>query len=101
MEKYSLYFCATAYADMDELEQFVLEECSAPLTAYRLFENLGKHWEWLEQFAELPAIDAELSIQYGRLIRSIRFGKKMVIIYSVEGNVVYIHRVMPQSMINF
>ena len=50
-------------------------------------------------YAELPGVDVELSIKYGQLMRNISFGKKMAIIYSVEGNIVYIHRIMPQSMI--
>ena len=99
MAKYTLHFLPTAVKDIDELEHFIVNECSAPLTALRQFDNLDLHWDWLEQYAELPAIDSELSIQYGEIIRTIRFGKKMSIVYSVEHNIVYIHRVMPSSMI--
>ena len=44
-------------------------------------------------------VDVELSIKYGLLMRNVTFGKKMAILYSVEGEFVYIHRIIPQSMI--
>ena len=33
------------------------------------------------------------------IMRNVTFGKKMAIIYSVEGNIVDVIRIMPQSMI--
>ena len=98
-KKYIRRVLPSADADMDNLEQFIVEQCSAPLTAARQFELLYKLLDWLEQYAELPAVDVELSIQYGKVIRTIPFGKKMVIVYYVEANIVYICRIMPQSMI--
>lgn len=89
----------TADADLDNLEQYIVEQCAAPLTAARQFELLYKTLDWLEQYAELPAVHVPLSIQYGKIMRTIPFGKKMAIIYSVEDEIVYIHRIMPQSMI--
>ena len=100
-KKYQRLIMPSADADMDNLEQFILEQCSAPLTAKRQFEVLYTLFNWLEQYAELPAVNVELSIQYGLIIRTIPFGKKMVIVYSVEDDCVYIHRIMPQSMIVF
>ncbi len=35
------------------------------------------------------------------LVRTIPYGKKMTIVYTVEGENVYILRIMPQSMIIF
>ena len=89
----------TADADLDNLEQYIVEQCAAPLTAARQFGLLYKTLDWLEQYAELPAVHVPLSIQYGKIMRTIPFGKKMAIIYSVEDEIVYIHRIMPQSMI--
>jgi len=34
-----------------------------------------------------------------KIMRTIPFGKKMAIVYEIEGEIVYIHRIMPQSMI--
>ena len=34
-------------------------------------------------------------------MRAIPFGKKMAIVYEVEEDIVYVHRIMPQSMIIF
>ena len=89
---YTIRFKSKAYSDIAQLKEFIHKKCAAPLTARRQFELLEKHLDWIEQYAELPGVDVELSIKYG-------FGKKMAIIYSVEGNIVYIHRIMPQSMI--
>lgn len=46
----------TADADLDNLEQYIVEQCAAPLTAARQFELLYKTLDWLEQYAELPAV---------------------------------------------
>jgi len=96
---YTIRFKSKAYSDIAQLKEFIHKKCAAPLTARRQYELLGKHLDWIEQYAELPGVDVELSIKYGQLMRNISFGKKMAIIYSVEGNIVYIHRIMPQSMI--
>ena len=95
----SIRFKRKAESDIIQFKEFVALECAAPLTAKRQFEMLEKHLDWLEQYAELPAVDVELSIQYGMIIRTIPFGKKMTIVYSVEDEYVYIQRIMPQSMI--
>lgn len=100
-KKYQVRTLPTADADMGELEQYIVEQCAAPLTAARQFELLYKLITWLEEFAELPAVHVPLSIQYGKIMRTIPFGKKMAIVYKVEHDVVYIHRIMPQSMIVF
>ena len=62
---------------------------------------MNKLLNWLEEYAELPAVHVPLSVQYKKIMRAIPFGKKMAIIYSVEDDIVYIHRIMPQSMIVF
>lgn len=99
--KYSVRTLPTADADMDALEQYIVERCAAPLTAARQFQILYKLFDWLEEFAGLPAVHVPLSIQYGKIIRTIPFGKKMAIVYEIEDDIVYIHRIMPQSMIIF
>ena len=96
---YTIRFNSKAYSDIAQLKEFIHKKCAAPLTARRQFELLEKHLDWIEQYAELPGVDVELSIKYCQLMRNISFGKKMAIIYSVEGNIVYRHRIMPQNMI--
>lgn len=98
---YTIEFKLSAKSDLTELERFIVEDCQAPLTAKRRFEDLNKRLDWLEKYAELPAIDFNLSYQYGILVRTIPYGKKMTIVYTVEGEKVYILRIMPQSMIVF
>ena len=92
-------FKPKAASDIVQFKKFVATECAAPLTARRQFTLLDQHLDWLEQYAELPAVNVGLSIQYGLIIRTIPFGKKMTIVYSIEDEFVYIQRIMPQSMI--
>lgn len=96
---YTLRYKSKSYSDIAQLKDFIYKQCAAPLTAKRQFESLDTHLRWISEHAELPGIDVELSITYGQIMRNVTFGKKMAILYSVEGNIVYIHRIMPQSMI--
>ncbi len=96
---YIIEFKQSAKSDLVELEKFIVEDCLAPLTAKRRLADLNNRLDWLEKYAELPAIDFNLSYQYGLLVRTIPYGKKMAIIYTVEDEMVYILRIMPQSMI--
>lgn len=98
---YIIEFKESAKSDLNELEKFIVEDCHAPLTAKSKLEDLDNRLNWLEKYAELPAIDFNLSFQYGILVRTIPYGKKMTIVYTVEDDIVYIHRIMPQSMIVF
>lgn len=100
-KKYEIRVLPSADADMDSLEQYIEEQCSAPLTAARQFQRLYQFFDWIAEYAALPAVNVDLSIQYGKIMRNIRFGKKMTIIYSIEEDIVYIHRIMPQSMITY
>jgi len=79
-QKYSVRSLPTADADMDNLEKFMVKQCAAPLTAARQFQLLYKLFEWLAEYAELPAVHVPLSIQYGKIMRTIPFGKKMACI---------------------
>ena len=97
--RYTLRFKSKAYYDIVQLREFIHKKCAAPLTARRQFESLDQHLTWIEEHAELPGIDVELSIKYGQIMRNVTFGKKMAILYSVDGEFVYIHRIIPQSMI--
>jgi len=65
-KKYIVRSLPTADADLDNLEQFIVKQCAAPLTAARQFQLLHKLFNWLEEFAELPAVHVPLSVQYGK-----------------------------------
>lgn len=79
-KKYVVRSLPTADADIDNLERFIAKQCAAPLTAARQFQLLYKLFNWLEEFAELPAVHVPLSVQYGKIMRAIPFGKKMAIV---------------------
>ena len=97
--RYTIRFKSKAYSDIARLKEFIVEQCSAPIAARHQFELLEKHLDWIEEHAELPGVDVELSIKYGKIVRNVTFSKKMAIVYSVEGNIVEILRIIPQSMI--
>lgn len=65
--KYSVRTLPTADADMDALEQYIVEQCAAPLTAARQFQILYKLFDWLEEFAGLPAVHVPLLAKRWRL----------------------------------
>jgi len=100
-KKFEIKFKVSAELDLDDLEQFLIEDCCAPITAERKFKDLDQRLDWLEKFADLPAIHFNLSYQYGMIIRNIPFGKKLTILYTIEDHIVYILRIIPQSMIVF
>ena len=74
--RYTIRFKSKAYSDIVQLKEFILKQCAAPLVAHRQFELLDKHLDWIEEYAELPGVDVELSIKYGQIMRNISFGKK-------------------------
>ena len=48
--------------------------------------------------ADSRVIDLRLSVLYGRPTRWVNY-KRYAIVYFIEGDIVIIHRVMPQKMI--
>ena len=100
MKQYQIKYTAQSSEDMGTMFKFISKECSAPLTALRYMEGIKKEIDRLENSAEAIAEDKELSDQMGFKVRRTHY-KKVAIIYSVEENTVYVHRIMPQSMIIF
>ena len=100
MKRYQIKYTTQSAEDMGEMFKFISKECSAPLTARRYMEGIKKEVDRLEVSAEVIAVDEELSSKMGFEVRRTHY-KKVAIIYSVEEEVVYVHRIMPQSMIVF
>jgi len=72
---------------------------SAPLTAVQHYNDILEILYSLEKYAEVYQIEFLPSLQkYGSNIRRLNY-KKMSIIYTVSDNIVYIHRIMPASLI--
>jgi len=70
-----------------------------PITALKHYEELSAVINSLKTNPERYPIRENLSLQqYGNNIRRVNY-KKMTIIYSIDGFVVYVHRVVAASMV--
>ena len=71
----------------------------APITAKKHYDDLYDLFRKIEKHPTAFSVRTSASLlQYGNNVRRVNY-KKMAIIYSIVGFVVYIHRVMPSSMI--
>jgi len=98
MGTYTIIFTTQADLDIVSLSQYIQDECKAPLTARRYVDALFVRIKWLEHNADIFAVVPELSIQLGTDVRRLNFGN-MTILYSIEEDKVYIHRIIPQSSV--
>ena len=100
MNQFDISLTSKALSDVDKLRFAIVFKYRAPLTAKRYLKGLNDTIQSLKIGANSIQISIELSGLYGFDIRRINY-KEMAILYSVEDNIVYIHRIMPQSMIIF
>jgi plasmid stabilization system protein ParE len=100
MRHFEISTTTKAQSDVEKLRFAIAFKYRAPLTAKRYVQGLNEKVQSLKIGADSIQIDEGLSEQYGFDIRRVNY-KEMAIIYSVEGDIVYIHRIMPQSMIIF
>ena len=91
-------YSADAYNDIIKLNDYIVQQCCAPLTAKRYLSGLEQRILWLKQNADLFPIVPELSFQLGASIHRLNY-ERMAILYSITDEAVYIHRIIPQSMI--
>ena len=98
MRKYDVMLTEEAKQDRKSLARFIKEEVHAPLTAKRYMLGLEEEIKKLENSAGLLAVDEELSRQIGMEVKRTHY-KNMAIIYSVEGEKVYVHHIIPQKMV--
>ena len=98
MRKYDVMLTEEAKQDRKSLARFIKEEVHAPLTAKRYMLGLEEEIKKLENSAGSLAVDEELSRQIGMEVKRTHY-KNMAIIYSVEGEKVYVHHIIPQKMV--
>jgi plasmid stabilization system protein ParE len=98
MARFEIFVTEEAERDIHDLNDAIEFSYQAPLTASRYVEELNTKMQWLANGADFFPVVPELSYQYGCDIRRLNF-KKMAILYSIEGEVVNIHRIIPQSMV--
>ncbi len=98
MARFTIHVTDKANSDLLSLRDAIKDYYKAPLTAHRYMVELNTKMEWLCNGADYFPIVPELSYQYGFEVRRLNF-KKMTILYSIQGNDVYVHRVIPQSLV--
>ena len=100
MRQFEISVTSKALSDVDKLRFAIIFKYRAPLTAKRYLKGLNDTVQSLKIGADSIQVDEKLSKQYRLEVRRVNY-KEMAIVYTVEENVVYIHRIMPQSMIIF
>ena len=100
MKGFQISLTSKALSDVDKLRFAIIFKFRAPLTAKRYLKGINDTIQSLKVGADSIQVDYRLSVLYGFEIRRINY-KEMAILYSVEDEIVYIHRIMPQSMIIF
>ncbi len=100
MKGFQISLTSKALSDVDKLRFAIVFKFRAPLTAKRYLKGINDTIQSLKVGADSIQVDYRLSVLYGFEIRRINY-KEMAILYSVEDEIVYIHRIMPQSMIIF
>lgn len=100
MKKYVVRLTEEAKQDRRLLARFIKEEVHARLTAKKYMLGLQEEITKLENSAGSLAIDDDLSRQIGIEVRRTSY-KNMAIIYSVEGEMAFVHHIIPQKMVVF
>ena len=99
MNTYMLRISKKADKDIENLHFYIFEICKSPITAKRFIEGLYSTIKSLAYSAEsFPISNLKSILLYGYNARRINF-KKVTIIFTIHGNTVLIHRVIPWTMI--
>jgi plasmid stabilization system protein ParE len=93
-----IIYLEQAQEDIAQLNDYIENRCLAPVTAFRYIEGLRGRIHWLRNNADIFPVVPELSFIMGFSIRRLNY-EKMTVLYSIEEDVVYIHRIIPQSMV--
>jgi len=96
---YQIRYSDTALEDIMALRIVIRDTYKAPNTAISYLQGLYDKIIHLKRSAEsFPIQSSSFFQRYGVNTRRINY-KKMAVIYTVHGDIVYIHRVMPANLI--
>lgn len=87
-----------ALEDLYELDYTIRYHFLAPLTAERYLTGLKQEIQKLSRSADLAVVQLKLSEKYGFELRRVNY-KEMAVLYSIKDEQVYIHRIIPQSLV--
>ena len=98
-ENYKLIISDDAQDDIDEYISTIRYMFDAPITAKKHYDDLYDLFRKIEKYPTAFSERTTASLlQYGNNVRRVNY-KKMAIIYTIDGLEIYVHRVMPASMI--
>ena len=96
---YNLIVSPDTWEDISSYIEYIILVCDAPKTGKKHYDDLLSVLEKIEKFPELNSIRNHSSLaKYGVNVRLANY-KKMTFIYTVNGNTVNVHRLLPASMI--
>ena len=98
MKYYKLAYSEQAKGDLRELRKHIEEKLKLPLTAQRYTNGISNVIRQLKTDADLRQVDEVASHRFGYEVHRVNY-KKMAILYEIDGEIVYIVRVVPQSII--
>lgn len=99
MTKFLIVFVDDARQDILDLTNMIRFEYKAPITSVKYIRGLHQAIKKLGNIGGNFALQTHpFFSKYGRQVRRLNY-KKMVIIYTIIGNTIIIHRVIPSSMI--
>jgi len=97
--KFRIVYSEAAKEDIMELTDFISFSCKAPKTSKDYMKALFNKIKSLSDSADsFPLYNRKSFIQYGFNVRRINY-KKIIIIYTLHGNLVLIHRIISGSLI--
>ena len=97
--EYTIFLSDEAKRDIDKLGDVIIYDYQAPVTAFRYVQGLLNAIKSITKAPEIFTIQTHQSLQqYGQNVRRVNY-KKMAIIYTIHGHIVYVHRIIPSTMI--
>ena len=98
-ETYDLIVSEDAKDDISEYIDYITFTCDAPETGKKHYLGLRAALKKIQKYPEINPIRNTASLQqYGPNVRRVNF-KKMAIIYTINGDIVFIRRVIASSLI--
>ncbi|OAV67274.1 hypothetical protein Barb6XT_01542 [Bacteroidales bacterium Barb6XT] len=101
MKKYVIVISEKAYIDAANLAHYIKHELKSPMIAENYMRDLNNTIQSLSSYADSISISQSNYIQSlcGPNARRINF-KKQAIIYTIEGDYVYIRRIIAGALIH-
>jgi hypothetical protein len=95
LPRYKVFVLPEVRADMHSLHDYIAFECFQEDTAERYLEGIQKTIDKLELLGGIISVSLNRSLRrkYGPGVRTISY-KNMTIIYTVQGNLVIVRRVI-------